>query len=51
MTTDKKAGPGRITSYINGTPNKPKLDVGKMLQNQAVQTGLELLMEGAKKGK
>jgi hypothetical protein len=51
MTTDKKAGPGRITAYINGTPNKPKLDVGKMLQNQAVQTGLELLMEGAKKGK
>jgi hypothetical protein len=42
---------GRITAYVKGTPNKPKLDVGKMLQNQAVQTGLEILMEGAKKGR
>ncbi len=51
MTTDKKTGVGRITAYIKGTPNKPKLDVGKIVQNQAVQTGLELLMEGVKKAK
>jgi len=51
MTTGQTAGSGRITAYIKGTPNKPKLDVGKMLQNQAVQTGLEILMEGAKRGR
>lgn len=47
----KTTGAGRITAYITGTPNKPKLDVGKIIQNQAVQTGLELLMEGVKKAK
>jgi hypothetical protein len=47
----KTTGAGRITAYIKGTPNKPKLDLGKMLQEQAVQTGLEILMEGVKKAK
>jgi hypothetical protein len=50
-SSSKSAQPGRITAYIKGTPNKPELDLGKMLQEQAVQTGLELLMEGAKKRK
>jgi len=47
----KESGSQRITAYVKGTPNNPKLDVGKMLQEQAVQTGLELLMQGAKKKK
>ncbi len=51
ITTGTTAGAGRITAYIKGTPNKPKLDIGKMLKEQAVQTGLEILMEGVKKGK
>jgi hypothetical protein len=45
----KESGSQRITAYVKGTPNNPKLDVGKMLQEQAVQTGLELLMEGVRK--
>ena len=44
-----KSGSQRITAYVKGTPNNPKLDLGKMLQEQAVQTGLELLMQGARK--
>ncbi|MGD1042482.1 MAG: hypothetical protein ABR913_05395 [Sedimentisphaerales bacterium] len=44
-----KSGSQRITAYVKGTPNNPKLDLGKMLQDQAVQTGLELLMQGARK--
>jgi hypothetical protein len=44
-----KSGSQRITAYVKGTPNNPKLDLGKMLQDQAVQTGLELLMQGALK--
>lgn len=51
VSSRKTSQAGRITAYIKGTPNKPKLDLGKMLQNQAAQTGLELLMEGAKKGR
>ncbi len=51
VSSRKTSQAGRITAYIKGTPNKPKLDLGKMLQNQAVQTGLEILMEGAKKGR
>lgn len=39
----------RITAYVKGTPRHPQLDVGKMLQEQAIQTGLELLMEKTKK--
>jgi hypothetical protein len=45
----KEGGSQRITAYVKGTPNNPKLDLGKMLQEQAVQTGLELLMEGVRK--
>jgi hypothetical protein len=44
-------GPGGVTAYVKGTPNKATLDLGKMIQENAVQTGLELLMEGAKKRK
>jgi hypothetical protein len=51
VSSSNAAGPGRVTAYIKGTPNKPTLDLGKMLQQQAVQTGLELLMQGAQKKK
>jgi hypothetical protein len=44
-------GAAKTTVHIKGTPNKPTLDLGKMIQDNAVQTGLELLMEGAKKRK
>jgi hypothetical protein len=37
--------------HIKGTPNKPTLDIGKMIQDNAVQTGLDLLMQGAQKRK
>ncbi len=37
----------RITAHVKGTPNKPELDI----VSSAVQTGLELLLEGAKKRK
>lgn len=49
VKTGKESGSQRITAYVKGTPNNPKLDVGKMIQEQAVQTGLELLMEGIRK--
>ncbi|MGA2173112.1 MAG: hypothetical protein ABSG82_08930 [Sedimentisphaerales bacterium] len=39
----------RITAYVKGTPRHPQLDVGKMVQQQAIQTGLDLLMEKTKK--
>ncbi|MBN2018832.1 MAG: hypothetical protein JW749_01255 [Sedimentisphaerales bacterium] len=38
-----------ITAYVKGTPNKPELDVGKMIQDELIQTGLDLLFEKAKK--
>jgi hypothetical protein len=41
----------KTTVSIKGTPNKPTLDIGKMIQENAVQTGLDILMEGAKKRK
>jgi hypothetical protein len=44
-------GTSRTTVYIKGTPNKPTLDIGKMIQDNAVQTGLDILMQGAKKKK
>jgi len=44
-------GAGRVTAYVKGTPRHPKLDLGKMLQEQAIQTGLELLLEKAGKVK
>jgi hypothetical protein len=44
-------GTARTTVHIKGTPNKPTLDIGKIIQDNAVQTGLDLLMEGAKKKK
>jgi hypothetical protein len=51
VSTGQQAGPGRITAYVKGTPSKPELDIGKMIQNQAVQTGLEMLMQQAGKKK
>jgi hypothetical protein len=42
-------GAGRITAYVKGTPRHPQLDIGKMIQEQAIQTGLELLLEKAGK--
>ena len=44
-------GTAKTTVHIKGTPNKPTLDLGKMIQDNAVQTGLDILMEGAKKRK
>jgi hypothetical protein len=49
VKTGKDAGAGGITAYVKGTPNNPKLDLGKMIQEQAIQTGLELLLEQVKK--
>jgi hypothetical protein len=42
-------GTAGTTVHIKGTPNKPTLDLGKMIQDNAVQTGLDLLTQGAKK--
>jgi hypothetical protein len=47
----KETGTQRITAYVKGTPKHPQLDLGKMLQEQAIQTGLELLLEKAGKKK
>jgi hypothetical protein len=47
----KETGAQRVTAYVKGTPRHPKLDLGKMIQEQAIQTGLELLLEKAGKGK
>ena len=44
-------GTSRTTVHIKGTPNKPTLDLGKIIKDNAIQTGMELLMEGAKKGR
>ena len=40
-------GTAGTTVHIKGTPNKPTLDLGKMIQDNAVQTGLDLLTQGA----
>jgi len=40
---------GRVTVPLKGTIRKPELDLGKLLQDQAIQTGLELLLEQVKK--
>ena len=42
-------GTAGTTVHIKGTPNKPTLDLGKMIQDNAVKTGLELLTQGARK--
>lgn len=34
-----------ITAHIKGTPRNPELDLGKLLQEELIQTGLELLFE------
>jgi glutaredoxin-related protein len=49
VETGKETGTSRVTAYIKGTPKHPKLDLGKTVQQELVQTGLELLMEKAKK--
>jgi hypothetical protein len=47
--TPSQAQPQRITAYIKGTPNHPQLDLGKIVQEQLINTGLDLLMQKAKK--
>jgi len=42
---------GRASLPITGTLDKPQLDVGKFLQEQAIQKGMELLLGGVKKKK
>jgi hypothetical protein len=49
VKTGREAGAGGITAYVKGTPRHPELDLGKMIQEQAIQTGLELLLEQVKK--
>jgi len=39
----------RITAYIKGTPRKPELDLGKVIQEQLIDTGLDLLFEQIQK--
>jgi hypothetical protein len=43
--------PQRITAHIKGTPNHPQLDLGKIVQDQLIEKGLEMLMEKPKKKK
>ena len=49
VETGKETGTSRVTAYIKGTPKHPKLDLGKTVQQELIQTGLELLKEKAKK--
>jgi hypothetical protein len=52
IRTDSQTQPGRgSTLYVKGTPAKPELDIGKTVQEQAIKTGLELLLEQAGKKK
>ena len=51
ISAGKEGTSSRMTVPLKGTISSPKLDVGKFLQNQAVQTGLELLLEKAGKVK
>lgn len=45
----EEGGARRITAYVKGTPRRPELDIGKTVQEELIQTGLELLLEKAKK--
>jgi hypothetical protein len=49
VKTDEQEGSRRITAYVKGTPRRPELDIGKTVQEELIQTGLELLLEKAKK--
>jgi hypothetical protein len=52
ITTGGQAQPGQgSTLYVKGTPSKPELDIGKTVQEQAIKTGLEILMQQAGKSK
>ncbi len=39
----------RFTAYMKGTPRHPELDLGKMLQDQLIDTGLNILFDKMKK--
>jgi hypothetical protein len=49
VKTDEQESKRRITAYVKGTPRHPQLDIGKTVQEELIQTGLELLLEKAKK--
>jgi hypothetical protein len=49
VRTDEQESKRRITAYIKGTPKHPVPDFPKMVQEELIQTGLELLLEKAKK--
>ena len=49
VKADEQEGSRRITAYVKGTPRRPELDIGKTVQEELIQTGLELLLEKAKK--
>ena len=40
---------GKLTAYVKGTPRHPELDLGKMVQEQVLQQGLQLLQGALKK--
>lgn len=40
---------GRMTAYVKGTPRHPELDLGKMVQEQVLQQGLQFLQGVLKK--
>jgi hypothetical protein len=49
VRTGEEEGSRRITAYVKGTPGHPELDIGKTVQQELIQTGLDLLFEKGKK--
>ena len=49
IKTGEQEGTRRVTAYVKGTPRRPQLDIGKTVQEELIQTGLDLLFEKAKK--
>ncbi len=49
VRTGQESSARRITAYVKGTPKNPQLDIGKMAQEELLQTGLEILLEKAGK--
>jgi hypothetical protein len=51
IRADRESAGSRITAVIKGTVDKPQLDIGKLIEEQAMQKGMELLLEGLMKKK
>jgi hypothetical protein len=45
----EETGERKVSAYVKGTPRRPELDLGRVVQEQLIQTGLELLLEKTKK--